>query len=350
MSSLLEVTRSLGVSKMLDSRRARRVAWEDIIAVHFVTRCFQALLNLGVLDEMRRQNWLDVTAHAQQQGLDGRLLTAVCDALYSRSMLKKDAAGRFALEESSEFLVTNALSRGWFNLANGYENVLFHLEDLVRGSKKYGVDVVRDGELVGVGSGLASRDFYFPLVLDKLAQLKVKRVLDIGSGDGEFLRLVCRRFPAAEGVGLDLSPAAVEAGRASVRASGLDSRIQLHVGDAMRLASYRKELTGVDAAATFFVLHELCDGGRNERALAFLRAFRETLPGVPFLITETVRPTAAEMRDRPGPAIEYFLFHDLSGQHPVDRDTWRHLFEEAGFQKIEEDYISFARTAIFTIR
>lgn len=350
MSSLLEVTRSLGFGKMMDSRRARRDAWEDIISVHFVTRCFQSLLNLGVLDAMRTQGAIDIDAHAKREGLDARLLGAVCDALYSRSMLKKDAAGRYSLEESSEFLVTNPLSRGWFNLANGYENVLFHLEDLVRGTKKYGVDLVRDGELVGVGSGLASRDFYFPLVLDKLAALNVKRVLDIGSGDGEFLRLVCGRFPGAQGVGIDLAPAAVEAGRERVRANGLEPRIALHVGDAMQLPSYTGELAGVDAAATFFVLHELCDGGRNERALAFLRAFRQTLPGVPFLITETVRPTAEEMRDRPGPAIEYFLFHDLSGQHPVDRETWRNLFAQAGFQSIDEDYIAFARTAIFTIR
>lgn len=350
MSSLLEVTRSLGFGKMMDSRRARRDAWEDLIAVHFVTRCFQTLLNLGVLDEMRHHGPLDPAVHAQRNGLDERLLGAVCDALYSRAMLKKDEAGRFSLEESSEFLVTNSLARGWFHLANGYENVLFHLEDLVRGTKKYGVDLVRDGELVGVGSGLASRDFYFPLVLDKLAGLNVKRVLDIGSGDGEFLRLICRRFPDAQGVGLDLSPEAVEAGRASVQASGLETRIVLHVGDAMRLASFQQELSGVDAGATFFVLHELCDGRTNQRALEFLRAFRQTLPGVPFIITETVRPTAAEMRSRPGPAIEYFLFHDLSGQHPVDRQTWRNLFAEAGYQSIEEDYIAFARTAIFTIR
>ncbi len=350
MSTLISVTRKLGFGTMMASRRARSDAWEEIIAVHFVTRCFQTLLNLGVLDEMMAKGGIDPAAHAEKEGLDGQLLKAVCEALYARRLLNRDASGRFVLEETARFLLTNSMARGWFQLAHGYESVLFHLEDLLTGRMKYGVDVVRDGKLVGVGSGLASHDFYFPLVLDKLSALNVKCVMDIGSGDGEFLRLVCGRFPEAKGVGLDLSPEAVEAGRRQVEAAGLGARIALHTGNALRMADYRDKLRDVDAATTFFVLHELCDGGRNQRALEFLRTFRETLPGVPFVVIETIRPSAEEMRERPGPAVEYFLFHDLSGQNPVGRQTWKNLFEQAGYQSVTEDYIAFARTSIFIIR
>lgn len=350
MSTLIDVTRKLGISTMLASRRARRDAWEEIISVHFVTRCFQTLLNLGVLDEMQAKGSIDPASYAAAHGLDARLLLAVCEALYARRMLGRDAEGRFVLEESASFMLGNPLARGWFQLAHGYENVLFHLEDLLTGKMKYGVDLVRDGKLVGVGSGLASHSFYFPLVLEKLAALNAQCVMDIGSGDAEFLRMVCNRFPSAKGVGLDLSPEAVEAGRQQVEAAGMSGRIALHVGDASLLPQYREKVKGVDAATTFFVLHELCDGGGNERALAFLRAFRETLPGVPFIVVETIRPSASEMRERPGPAVEYFLFHDLSGQNPVGRETWKSLFNQAGFQSVEEDYIAFARTSIFTAR
>jgi hypothetical protein len=56
------------------------------------------------------------------------------------------------------------------------------------------------------------------------------------------------------------------------------------------------------------------------------------------------------MRERPGPAIEYFLFHDLSNQRPVGRDTWHNIFRAAGFANVEEDYTAFARTSVFTLR
>jgi SAM-dependent methyltransferase len=326
------------------------VAWEDIISVHFVTRCFQTLLNLGLLDEMDAKGIVDVRSFASQRGLDEDLLRAVCEALFARQMLRSEGEWGFGLEPKAEFLIRNPLSRGWFQLANGYENVLFHLEDLISKKKKYGVDLVRDGRLVGVGSGLASRDFYFPMVLEKIAGSGYRRVLDIGSGDGEFLRLVCKQFPQTNGVGIDLSPDAVAAGLEQNQAEGLSSRIQLNVGDALKLPQFKDRLQGVDAATTFFVLHEFCQPPKHERAVQFLRSFREALPGVPFLIIETVRPTAEEMRRAPGPAIEYFLFHDLSAQKPVGREVWKQLFEEAGFTSIDEDYIAFARTAIFTIR
>ena len=350
MSSLIDVSRTLGLSKMAQSRKAKQVAWEDIISVHFVTRCFQTLLNLGLFDEMVAKGIVDLRTFASSNNLDQELLRAICDALYARQMLRKESEWRFGLEAKAEFLVENPLSRGWFNLANGYENVLFHLEDLVRGKMKYGVDLVRDGRLVGVGSGLASRDFYFPVVLEKLAGAGYRKVLDIGCGDAEFLRLVCKKFPATNGVGVDLSPDAVAAGEEQIRREGLEQRIQLHTGDALRLPEIKDRLQGVDAATPFFVLHEFCGGAKHERAVQFLRGFRETLPGVPFLIIETVRPTPEEMRRKPGPAIEYFLFHDLSNQKPVGRDVWKQLFQEAGFTSIVEDYIAFARTAIFTIK
>ena len=117
----------------------------------------------------------------------------------------------------------------------------------------------------------------------------------------------------------------------------------------MDIGRLKEQIAGVDCAATFFVLHELCDNNGNQRTLRFLQSFREALPGVPFHIIETIRPTAQEMRKRPGPAVEYFLFHDLSKQHPLSREQWRKLYETSGFQSIQEDYIAGARTSIFTL-
>jgi SAM-dependent methyltransferase len=350
VNSILDVSRVLGWKTLLQLRKARLVGWEAFIAPHFVTRMIQTLFNVGLMDELRRQDTVDVLAFAAERDLDGPTLVALCEALHARHILVRKSASAFALDETGRFMAEEPMVRGWFELTYGYENVLYHMEDIVRKKMRYGADgLVRDGSYVATGSGLASMRFYFPYVIHLMRQKSLKRVLDIGCGDGTFLRLLHETDPRIEGVGVDLSPAAVATGNKQLAAAGLADKIKLHACDAMHLERVAEHLKGVDGATTFFVLHELCDQDQNPKAKAFLTKFREVLPGVPFSVVETIRPTPDEMRERPGPAIEYFLFHDLSGQKPIGREDWKRLFASSGFANIEENYIDFARTSVFTV-
>ncbi|MES1258874.1 MAG: class I SAM-dependent methyltransferase [Acidobacteriota bacterium] len=348
MSSVLDVAKTVGFPALIRMRRVKREVWEELISPHFVTRSIQTLLNVGFLDALR-QGPLDPAEFARDHALNERLLLALSEALYARRVLTRKGS-RFGLDEKGKLIVQSSLGRGWFDLVFGYEAMLHGMEDMLRNKTSYGGRNVRDGRFVGVGSGLASVDFYFPLVRRLIAGGGCRRVLDIGCGDGMFLRYLCASLPGVEGVGLDLSPEAVAAGNQSIRQEGLGDRIRLHVGDANCIGDFRNELKGVDAATTFFVLHELCDNKDNARVKRFLSAYRDTLAGVPFHIVESVRPPARELRKRPGPAVEYFLFHDLSGQTPIARDAWKALFRSAHFSSVKEDFLGFVRTSIYTLR
>lgn len=346
----MDVSRALGWKTLWQLRKARRQAWERFISPHFVTRIIQTLYNVGLLEELRTHDSVDVVAFAGRDNLDGPTLIALCEALHARRILVRRTPSSFALDAAGRFLVEEPMVRGWFELTYGYENVLYHLEDIVRKKKIYGKDgFQRDGRYVATGSGLASMRFYFPYALHLMGKRSYRRVLDIGCGDGTFLRLLHEADPRIEGVGVDLSPEAVAAGNADLERRGLSNKIQLHACDAMHLERVAEHLKGVDAATTFFVLHEFCDQGKNSSAQQFLSQFRQVLPGAPFMIFETIRPTPDEMRAHPGPAVEYFLFHDLSGQKPISRADWTSLFTASGFSSIEEDYLDFARTSIFTV-
>ncbi len=346
LSSVLSVARTVGWSKLLRMRKVRRHVWEELVSPHFILRCVQTLLHAGFLDALR-EGPQSAEEYAAKHDLNPKLLRALCEALYARKILRQHGE-RFSLDETGRLIVETNLGRGWIDLAYGYEPVLYNLEPLLRNQVSYGREILRHGEFVGVGSGLASVDFYFPLVAQLIAGGKRRKVLDIGCGDGTFLRYLCSKVPSLQGIGIDLSPEAVEAGRRMIAQQKLDN-VRLFVGDAMEIDKLKHETAGVDCAATFFVLHELCDNNGNQRTLKFLRSFRETLPGVPFHIVETIRPTAQEMRKRPGPAVEYFLFHDLSEQHPLSREEWRKLYQSSGFHSIQEDYIAGARTSIYTL-
>jgi ubiquinone/menaquinone biosynthesis C-methylase UbiE len=61
-----------------------------------------------------------------------------------------------------------------------------------------------------------------------------RRVLDLGTGTGKADRVVAKRFPRAEIVGVDLSPAMIEEAR-KVLPAEFSGRVRFEVADASRL-------------------------------------------------------------------------------------------------------------------
>jgi cyclopropane fatty-acyl-phospholipid synthase-like methyltransferase len=175
-----------------------------------------------------------------------------------------------------------------------------------------------------------------------------KRVLDLGCGDATFLISLCKRSGSVTGYGVDISPEAIAEAHRKVEEAHLQGRVYLFTEDIFKLERTAASLQGIDAATAFFVFHEFLFNG-SDRVVGFLRNFRELFPGVPLILFEAIRPTAEEMRKRPGPAIQYFLFHDLSKQEPVSREDWKALFSQAGFRSVSERYLGFARTGIYIL-
>ena len=69
--------------------------------------------------------------------------------------------------------------------------------------------------------------------LDRLSS-PPRRVLDLGTGTGKAARVAAKRFPQAEVVGVDLSPAMIEEAR-KVLPGELSGRVRFEVADASRL-------------------------------------------------------------------------------------------------------------------
>jgi SAM-dependent methyltransferase len=69
--------------------------------------------------------------------------------------------------------------------------------------------------------------------LDRLDEAP-QRILDLGTGTGTAARVIARRFPDAEVVGVDLAPKMVEEARARLPAD-LAGRVRFEVGDASTL-------------------------------------------------------------------------------------------------------------------
>lgn len=346
MKETIRLLRLFGPSYMLKLRRAYRQGWNDLLRGSLATRAMQALLNVGFLDELVDKGSAEAGQFAREHNLDETILRGLCEALFSVGLFTR-TGDRFALEPEGKLLMEKF--RGWLELSYGYEEVFHRLECLLKKEIVYGKDIYRRSDFVAKGSGEMEQHFYFPLANEIIVEKGYKNVLDLGCGDATFLRRLCKLNDKVNCFGIDLAPEAVEDGRKLAIREGLQDRINLYAADISTIKEFSGPLKTVDAATTFFVLHELMYDS-EQRVIDFLKDFRRIFPNVPLIIFEPIRPTPEEARARPGVGIYYFLFHDMSHQKTVGSDVWKRVFKAAGFNSVEERYLSVSRTSIFQVQ
>jgi len=336
----------MGPAHMLKLRRGYRSGWNDMLKGYFSTHAMFALLNVGFIDEMMEKGSVDPAAFASSRDLDLEVLDATCQAFYALSVFEREG-GSYRLSSSGQDVMD--VLRGWIELTYGYDELFVNLEDVLRKKKVYGKDFYRKSDFVAKGSGEMEGVLYFPMAIDILRTAGYKCVLDLGCGDGTFLRRLCKAVPGVTGLGVDLAPEAVEEGNRRAAAEGLADRVNLYANDISKIDETPEALRGIEASTIFFVLHELLYTS-EQRVIDFLRDYRRLFPGAPLIAFEAIRPTADQLRERPGISVFYYYYHDLSHQKPTSREKWRELFAKAGFTQVEERFLPYSWTSIYTLR
>jgi len=172
----------------------------------------------------------------------------------------------------------------------------------------------------------ASQPLVAEEVLDTYDVRRHRCLLDVGGGQGRFLRAVARRAPKLKLMLFDL-PGVVPVAHDALAADGLAHRSAVHGGDFTRdpLPS------GADIATLIRVIYDHPD----ERALAILRAVFRALPaGGTLLLAEPMAgaPGAPRMGDA------YFGFYLLAmhGGRSRTAAELQSLMETAGFDRVRE--------------
>ncbi|MDF2231488.1 methyltransferase [Albimonas sp. CAU 1670] len=152
----------------------------------------------------------------------------------------------------------------------------------------------------------------------------VRRLMDVGGGDGTFLETAARRLPRLRGTLVDLPPVAAQAEARFARA-GLGARLEARGGD--MLAAPLPQ--GADAASLVRVLY---DHDAPAARVILARVFAALPPGGRVIVAE---PMAGGPRpDRVGDA--YFGFYTLAMTSGAPREPAEHgrLLAEAGFDSV----------------
>ena len=170
----------------------------------------------------------------------------------------------------------------------------------------------------GVGFVFAGKDNEMRAQLMRRLEGSPRRILDIGSGTGTSTFHLCRTFPEAEVIGVDLSPYYVDHANDRAKRKGLNARFIHAKGEDLPFDD-----ESFDLVASTFVFHEV-PVPFTKRIVA--EAFRVLRPGCQLGICD-----AAQLVDNLG--ADFFqrsLYEPYFKKYA--RMDWKRVVEDAGFE------------------
>lgn len=172
----------------------------------------------------------------------------------------------------------------------------------------------------------ASQPLVAQLLLDSHPFERGRRLLDVGGGEGAFLRAAAARAPALELHLFDL-PAVASRAREALADAGLAQRVQVHGGDFLN----DPLPGGMDTVTLVRVLHDH-DDASVQRLLQ--QVFRALQPGGVLLVAEPLADTPGAR----GMADAYLALYLWAMGQGEARSAERlgALLHQAGFQEVQE--------------
>lgn len=344
MGQIADLIGLFGIRKLATMARAEKAA-RSFYRGYCASTCFTVLLNVGLIDKMLQTRWVHVGKYAAQNGFSEEVLEAILHYLDGISVVRMDE-GFCRLTSLGRKLC--GLPRGGFSLLWGYEPVFHRLEDLLRGVAVYGRDVKRRGDYIAKGSGELSRHLPFPVMRLMLASHGIKSVLDLGSGDLEFLFMLCQGDPAMRCHGIDISPEAVAYARSRLETSPWKDRVTTEVADMFDIAAVARRLPEIDAVTAIDAFHEHLKKG-HETVINLLREIRLAYPKAFMVVGEFCKQSQESLRRRPTGFLEHHLFHNLTDQKILFADEWERIFAESGYSLVEKKVFNLVGHGYFVL-
>jgi 2-ketoarginine methyltransferase len=294
----------------------------------------QALITDGTLDAMKQA--FTVEDVARRQGYRADLFAAVVKFLVIENIVQcAEAPQTYRLTDFGAWI---AEQPGWLNLlVGGYHNVFAGLSDILKEGSEA---AERDARLVGLGSYEISLHDAFPLAwrLVDAVNPRAKRFVDIGCGQGYFVREICSRLPDATAIGIEPSPSFADA-RTAVERAGLTDRIEIVNTGALEYTLP----ADTDFVMFAFVLQEILPLIGEREFVDYLRRTREAgFAGNVLAIEVEYDPDDLAVLRTPiglGYYNPYYLLHPLTNQKLMPVQRWKDLFKEAGYRLVAEETV-----------
>jgi SAM-dependent methyltransferase len=219
---------------------------------------------------------------------------------------------------------------GSANIMESYDAYFSNLTGIMTGQLAPGVRlrVNRSTNILGSGS-LHLRKYFIP----GLGLLPVKSfysLIDLGCGDGSFLRAAVEHLHGMKTVvGIDLAQEAITSTIATFKSVLPDVSFKGIVADASLIQTWAEQIPrsdGPELISSWFVIHEFSKGIASN-VIGFFEDVRRHRPRAEILIGEIVKADPSVLATSPSTSImpEFLLFHALSGQSPLTWEQWQEV-------------------------
>lgn len=291
----------------------------------------------GLFSALGRLGTAEVDALASATAKDIGYTRRWCDAAYAFGLLEEASPGRFALSEYGAAFLPEATGS---LMPLAVQSVLgAHMAERAAGLFASGE---RPGESV-----LAERStllpWFGPMLEQQFSPLLEQEILpaiaiyaevdaragvavDLGCGNGWYLRRLAARFPRLRGVGLDGFEENIQQARAAAKDAGLDARLRFTAGD---IHHFRIE-EPVDLIAMNRALHHVWDQREN----VFRILLEHLRPGGAAVIWEPNWPTErTQLREpaRRGMAFQNLAEH-VQGNHFLQAEEIARELRRSGLE------------------
>ena len=349
IKDLFSVSRILGFKKIILMNRTHNLSLKYIRA-YFITECFKSLFEIGFFDTLKTKKQINIKEFSSAHGIDYSYLRVICDYLYAVKIMNKSKDGLCSLSNNADFIINYA--QGPFYFVNAYSPVVENMSALLNKTKAYGKDIFRNEFFVSKASAETEQWVPYPVVTDLVKRFKVKSILDLGCGSGEFLIKLGLDNPLIICHGIDISSVSIKAGNSKLKSfpESVRKRINLSVLNIFQIKDFDKtRADSLDVVISMFVLHEFLAGG-DEKIMALLDDLRKTFKNSYFIICELCRNSPDELRKKQNLISEHHLFHALSNQRLLSRNEWWAIFTNAGFKIVEEINFNPASQSCFLLK
>jgi SAM-dependent methyltransferase/predicted transcriptional regulator len=308
-------------------------AWRRGFMATFV---INALKEIGLIEQLQRNELLNVKKIGKNQGLHLAKVQACLDYLYELDILAISNQDEYTLTEQGRALLQ--YGSGLLTLACAYTPTFSKLASFLKQEAPYNIHTERDGKLMGQGSGETGQYIAFPLMMDLITKHKYQSVLDLGCGSASFLIKLCST-QAVQGWGLDYSQAAITHAQAQINKRGLEKKITVFQGDLLQLDQVDQiNVDSVSLITAFFVLHEFFkNDGQETQLIQIINHLHQKFPQADLAICEAYQKDRAQLHQEKSGTCEHHLFHRLSGQGIPKLEQWQAIFSKSG-ANIKDQY------------
>ncbi|QWF85970.1 methyltransferase domain-containing protein [Amycolatopsis sp. CA-230715] len=314
-----------------DTRRATADVFNSAVAAAAVGAAWE----VGALDELEEHGKLDALDFAARHDLHPASTKGMFAALASVRIV----------ERRNNLVLTGA------NFAEAYRNrSLFHwltqgsgelfqrMPYVLRNANRVGDYYRRDSAAISFACREINERFFDPAFWQAMDGLDFpfSSVADLGTGSGQRLIQIAKKYPGTRGVGVDIAGPALDMATREVANQGLAGQITFLDGDA-RALDPRPEFADVELLTCFMMGHDLWP---RENCVASLRRIREAFPKVRrFLLGDATRTSGIPDDRLPIFTLGFEVGHDLMGVYLPTIDEWDGVFEEGGWRCVRKHLI-----------